>query len=125
MAVHNCPNCCNFLSLSLSLSLYVSSPVLTVQVRVLKDILEVSDIPVVKSIMEKFISYGFKTLLVFPGKQQVDFTPAPLPGPEWEGLRVFGLSQGVLTVRIECENMDNAKKSGKKLNHLCVRVHVR
>ena len=86
------------------------------QVRVLKDMLEVSDIPVVKSIMEKFISYGFKTLLVFPGKQQVDFTPAPLPGPEWEGLRVCGLSQGVLTVRIECENMDNAKKSGKQLS---------
>ena len=86
----------------------------TVQVRVLKDMLEVSEIPVVKSIMEKFISYGFKTLLVFPGKQHVDFTPTPLPGPEWEGLRGRGLSQGVLTVRIECENMDNAKKSGKE-----------
>ncbi|XP_019850802.1 PREDICTED: uncharacterized protein LOC100638384 [Amphimedon queenslandica] len=97
---------------------FIAPPVLTVQVRVLKDMLEVSDIPVVKSIMEKFISYGFKTLLVFPGKQQVDFTPAPLPGPEWDGLRVCGLSQGVLTVRIECENMDNAKKS-VMLNHYC------
>jgi Ca2+-dependent lipid-binding protein len=90
---------------------FVENPLVDVQCRILRDKVNVSQLPVAKQIMEKYIAIGFKQLLVFPGKQHIDFTPTPLPGPEWEGLRGCGLSQGVLTVRIECENIELVKKT--------------
>lgn len=62
--------------------LHYYRPVITVQVRILKDKLQVSNTPGLKQIMEKFIAFGFKTLLVFPGKQHIDFTPTPIPGKQ-------------------------------------------
>lgn len=64
--------------------------------------------------MEKYIAYGFKRLLVYPGRQHIDFTPTPLPGLEWAELRRFGLSEGVVTVKIVCENMEAAAKKASK-----------
>lgn len=60
--------------------LSMCSPTITVQVRILKDFLEVSNKPGLKQIMEKFIAFGFQRLLVYPGTQHIDFTPTPLPG---------------------------------------------
>lgn len=34
-------------------------------------------------------------------------------GPEWVGLKGRGLSQGVLTVKVECESTGSEKKSSK------------
>lgn len=39
-----------------------------------------SNTPVLKQIMEKYIAIGFQKLLIYPGKQNIDFTPTLLPG---------------------------------------------
>ena len=59
---------------------YFYSPQINVNCRLLKNKLEVSNTPVLKQMMEKYIEMGFERLLVYPGKQHVDFTPTPLPG---------------------------------------------
>ena len=55
-------------------------PVVECTCRALKDVLEVTDVPGMKQMVQKYIIMGFKRLLVDPGKQHIDFTPAPLPG---------------------------------------------
>lgn len=83
------------------------TPQINVNCRLLKNKLEVSNTPVLKQMMEKYIEMGFERLLVYPGKQRVDFTPTPLPGPEWEEMRSNGVSKGVLTVTIQNVNTEN------------------
>lgn len=46
----------------------------------LKDKLEVSETPIIKQMMEKFIEYGFRKEFVYPSKQYIDFAPASAPG---------------------------------------------
>ena len=41
-------------------------------------------------------------------------------GPEWVGLKGRGLSQGVLTVKVECESTGGEKKSSK---FICITSH--
>ena len=46
----------------------------------LKDKLEVSETPIIRQMMEKYIEYGFRKQFVYPSKQHIDFAPAPGPG---------------------------------------------
>ena len=67
----------------------------------LKENVEVMNKPGLKHFMEKYIEMGLAKLLVYPGHQHVDFTPAPSPVSEWVGLARRGLARGVLTVTVE------------------------
>ena len=80
---------------------------------------EVMNAPGIKQFMNKYIEMGFARLLVYPGKQHVDFTPAAQPECEWEGLCRRGLAQGVLTVTLEnkANNTLNTGKSSKVLDN--------
>ena len=76
-------------------------PVIKCTCKMLKENVEVMNKPGLKHFMEKYIEMGFAKLLVYPGKQHVDFTPAPNPVSEWVGLARRGLAQGVLTVTVK------------------------
>ena len=85
--------------------------------RMFKENIEVMNAPGIKQFMNKYIEMGFTRLLVYPGKQHVDFTPAPPAECEWEGLCRRGLAQGVLTVTLEnkTRNTLSTLKSSKLL----------
>lgn len=79
--------------------------------KMFKENVEVMNAPGVKQFMDKYIEMGFARLLVYPGRQHVDFTPAPCPDSEWVWLCRRGLAQGVLTVTLESVARDVEKTS--------------
>lgn len=78
------------------------------------DNVEMMNKPGLKHFMEKYIEMGFTKLLVYPGKQHLDFTPTPSPVSEWAGLTRMGLAQGVLTVTVE-----SVPREGSSSGKLC------
>lgn len=57
-----------------------------------------SNTPVLKQIMEKYIAIGFQKLLIYPGKQNIDFTPTQLPGIITFVIKYISYTPGILNI---------------------------